>query len=77
MPSMPPTDMPSRLDQFFAAVGNAAQRLGLQHLVIAARDSATGEFRLVASPGAMEGLRTPIAEKFGFAENEAETSWPA
>ena len=74
--------MSSTLDHLIAIVGNAAQRLGIKYVAIVAQDPATNEIRLVASLDAngsatptMGTLRGAVGEKFGFAEDESETSW--
>ena len=75
---------PSILDRLVAAVGVAAQRLGVKFVVIAAQVPVTGELRLVASrdaqgsaDAAMSALRGIVAEKFGFVDEDGETGWSA
>jgi hypothetical protein len=70
--------MSTALDLFVAQTSVLAQKLGLKDVVIAVRDPKTAECRVVASPGALTGLRDPVAAKFGFADDgEDITGWPS
>jgi hypothetical protein len=65
--------------QFIAQCSNLAQRLGLKFVVVGVRN-ADGTATVVASPGAVEDLREPVAAKFslslaGTDEADAETGW--
>lgn len=62
------------LDQFFATVANAATRLGLKSIAIAAKDPASGEVRFVATASAPAELRGMVADKWGFSE-VTDTTW--
>lgn len=64
------------LDQFFAAAGAAAQRAGIKNLVMVAQDPRTGEFKVVAAPGAMDAVKDTIAAKFGLSDPETDIAWP-
>jgi len=70
----PPTSL---LAQFAVQCSNAAQRLGIKTVVIAARDPVTNQTDVIASPGAMEDLRPVLGEKLGLnGPDESETAWP-
>lgn len=75
--------MPSRLEIYIQQAGQLAQKMGIASVVIAARDPATGEARVVASPAGLEDLRDPVAKKYGFDSGalgdaaDAEASWPS
>jgi hypothetical protein len=62
------------LDQFVATCGQAATRLGIQHVVIVARDPQTGEIRFVASPGAKDEFHGFVADKLGL-DGGSDTGW--
>lgn len=69
------------VDQYIAVCAQAAQRLGLQHVVAGARDPKTGAIKIVTSTNAVDYLRDAVAEKFGISSdddlNGSVTSWPS
>ena len=70
----PPTSL---LAQFAVQCSNAAQRLGIKYIVIAARDPNTKQPDVIASPGGMDNLREVLGEKLGLnGPDESETAWP-
>jgi hypothetical protein len=67
------------VDQIIWLTSMTAQKLRLQHVIVAARDQQTGAARVVASPGAVEAMRNDIAAKFGFGDDDlggADAEWP-
>jgi hypothetical protein len=76
---MPNSAVPvsSVLEQFRVMCSNAASRLGLQHVIVIARDPGTGAQSFIASPGSKDALREFAAGKFGLSEDVAETGWPS
>lgn len=67
----------SKLDEFFNHCATMAQRLGIAHVVIAARDPESGEPKVMASQGALAALAPALKEKLGVDDGaQAETAWP-
>jgi len=79
--------MQTALEQLITVVGNAAQRLGVQHIVIVAQDPVTKQIALIASKDpagksdtSMAVLRAKVGEKFKFTDGGStddveEASW--
>lgn len=66
------------IDDFISACSKLAGQHGIQLVVIAAADPVTQQPRVVASPGAMDSLRSTLAEKLKLVDPssiEAETAW--
>lgn len=66
------------IDSFIDECSKLSARHGIKLIVIAAVDPATQAPHVVASPGAMDGLRSILAEKLRLVDPtslEAETSW--
>jgi len=64
------------LTKFRDLCAQAAQQLGIRHLVVAARDPVSGETHFFATMGAKEELRGVVAEKCGLSD-VGETAWPS
>lgn len=60
------------MQQFIRMVSETAQRLGVQHVMLALRDPITREAHVVASPGTYDDLRAAVEIKLG---GGGESEW--
>ena len=63
----------ARLGQFFAQVGMLAKQLGIQAVVVAAKDPQTNDVEVVASPAGAEVVPA-ISERYNL-QDAAEIGW--